>query len=143
VFSRHLIEEALEQWEWGVLDKDKKKIDDHRAAIMFLKEHGLKGSGIIGAYHARRVAPLMACTLPLYQMAPDAPLEGTVLAEGALPNAKIVQRIKEVMEAVWDMAGVILNFVYPVLGNPVMRPDASFVEFISFSFFCPSPQLIF
>jgi hypothetical protein len=82
VFSRHLIEEALEQWEWGVLDKDKKKIDDHRVAIMFLKERGLKGSGVIGAYHMRRVAPLMACTLPLYRMAPDAPLEGTVLAEG-------------------------------------------------------------
>jgi hypothetical protein len=40
---------------------------------------------------------------------------------------------------VWDMARVVLDFVYLVLGHPVMRPDASFVQFISFSFFCPSP----
>jgi hypothetical protein len=34
VFSRRLIEEAPEQWGWGVPGKDKKKIDDHRAAIV-------------------------------------------------------------------------------------------------------------
>jgi hypothetical protein len=66
VFSRHPIKEVPELWGWGVPDKDRKKIKDHRAAIVFLKEHGLKGSGVIGAYHARRVAPLMARMLLLY-----------------------------------------------------------------------------
>jgi hypothetical protein len=56
---------------------------------MFLNECGLKGSGIISTYHARRVAPLMACMLSLYWMALSVLLEGTVLAEGAFPNAKI------------------------------------------------------
>jgi hypothetical protein len=41
---------------------------------------------------------------------------------------------------VWDMARRLSStFVYPVLGHPMMRPDAGFVEFISFSFFYPSP----
>ena len=40
--------------EVGVLEKDKKKIRDHITAIHILKENGLKGSGIIEAYHARR-----------------------------------------------------------------------------------------
>ena len=40
-------------------EKDKKKIQDHIAAIHILKENGLKGSGVIRAYHTRRVAPLM------------------------------------------------------------------------------------
>jgi hypothetical protein len=66
VFFGCLIEEAPELWGWGVLDKDRKKIKDHHAAIMFLKEHDLKGSGVIDAYHARRVVPLMAHTLLLY-----------------------------------------------------------------------------
>jgi hypothetical protein len=89
MFSRHLIEEAPEQWGWGVPYKDKKEIDDHRTTIVFLKERGLKGSCVIDTYHAMRVAPLMARTLPMYRMAPGTSLEGTMLAKGALPNAKI------------------------------------------------------
>ena len=54
-FSRCLIEEALDLWKWGVLEKDKKKIRDHLAAIHILKERGLKVSSIIRAYHLRRV----------------------------------------------------------------------------------------
>jgi uncharacterized membrane-anchored protein len=38
----------------------------HQAAIKILKENGVKGSDVIGAYYTRRVAPLMARTLPLY-----------------------------------------------------------------------------
>ena len=41
-------------------------------AITFLKTRGLRGAGIIGGYHARRVAPLMARVLPLYRMTPGA-----------------------------------------------------------------------
>ena len=55
----------------------------------------MKGSGIIGAYHARRVAPLMARALPLYQMVPEASFEGTVLVDKVLPYSEVAQRIKE------------------------------------------------
>ena len=59
-FTGRLIKEAPEQWrKWGIPEKDKKKIQDHIAAIHILKENGLKGSGVIRAYHVRRVAPLM------------------------------------------------------------------------------------
>jgi hypothetical protein len=67
------------------------------------------------------------------------PLKGAVLAEGVLPNVKIMQRIKKVMEAARDTTGAILDFMYPVLGHPVTRPDVGFIKFVSFSFFCPSP----
>ena len=98
-FTGHLIEEALESWrKWGVPEKDKKKIWDHITTIHILKENGLKGLGVIGAYHARRVAPLMTRVLPLYAMAPEASFDGTVLIEGALPNSKITQCIKEAIE---------------------------------------------
>ena len=48
----------------------------------------MKGSGIIGTYHMRRVALLMAFALPLHQMVPGASLEGTVLVDDALPPPK-------------------------------------------------------
>ena len=85
VYSRRLIEEVLGSWKWGVSDKDKKRIRDHLATLQILKERGVKGSGIIGAYHTRRVAL-------------GASSEGTALSDEALPPTEVAQRIKEVME---------------------------------------------
>ena len=60
----------------------------------------------------------MTRMLPLYAMVPEASLDGTALAEGALPNSKIAQRIKEAMELSRDDAGAPLDFVYPMPGHP-------------------------
>ena len=134
-FIGRLIEEALEQWrKWGIPKKDKKKIRDHITAIHILKESGLKGSGVIRAYHARRVAPLTMHVLPLYVMVPKASFDRTVLTEGMLPNSEIAQHIKEVMEPLQDDAGAALDFIYLVLGHPPMRPG--YVVFVSFPFSC-------
>ena len=122
--------------KWGVLEKDKKKIRDHITAIHILKDNDLKGSGVIGAYHARRVAPLMMRALPLYAMAPEASFEGTALAEGTLPNSEIAQRIKEAMEPLRDDAGATLDFVYPVREHPPMRLELGYVVFVFFPFSC-------
>ena len=46
----------------------KKRMRDLLEAITFLKTHILRGAGVIGGYHARRVAPLMSRVLPLYAM---------------------------------------------------------------------------
>jgi len=107
--------------KWGVPEKDKKKIRDHITSIHILKESGQKGSGVIGAYHARRVAPLMRRAVPLYVMALGASFDGTTLAEEALSPSKVTQRIKEAMEPSHDSVGAPLDFVYPVLGHPPMR----------------------
>ena len=122
--------------EVGVLEKDKKKIRDHIAAIHILKKNALKGSGIIGAYHGRRVAPLMTRTLPLYAMVPEASFDRTTLAEGMLPNSEITQHIKEVMEPLWDDVGAALDFVYPVPRLPPMRSEPGYIVFVSFPFSC-------
>ena len=66
VFTRRYIVETPGSWGWGVMGKEKKHLNNLLAALRTLKERGVKGSGIIGTYHARRVAPLMARTLPLY-----------------------------------------------------------------------------
>ena len=131
-----MIEEAPEQWrKWGV-PEDKKKIRDHITAIRILKKNGLKGSGVIRAYHARRVAPLMTRALPLYAMAPKASFDETMLTEGTLPNSEIAQHIKDAMEPLWDDVGAALDFVYLVPGHPPMWPEPGHVVFISFPFSC-------
>ena len=99
----------------------------------------MKGSGIIDAYHARRVAPLMACALPLYQMVPGASFEGTVLADEALPPSEVAQRIKEAIEPTKDSIGTVLDVMYLVPRHPPMRPELGFIDFVSF----PSPYSFF
>jgi hypothetical protein len=59
---------------------EKRRLGDLHKAIALLKLHSLHAIGVIGAYHARRVAPLMACVLPLYQMMLEASLERMVLS---------------------------------------------------------------
>ena len=120
-------------------EKDKKRIQDHLTAIRILKERGVKGSGIIGAYHMWRVAPLMRRALPLHMMAPRVALDGMALAEGALSPSKVAQRIKEAMEPSWGDAGATLDFVYPVPGHPPMRPEPGYIDFVS----SLSPCLLF
>ena len=78
----------------------------------------------------------MMRVLPLYTMAPEASFVGMALAEGTLPNSEIAQHIKEAMEPLRDDMGVALDFVYPVLGHPLMRPEPGYVVFISFPFSC-------
>ena len=105
-FTGRLIEEAPEPWrKWGGPEKDKMKIQDHITTIHILKENGLKGLGVISAYHTRMMAPLMTRALSLYVMAPEASFDETTLAEVTLPNSEITQRIKEAMEPSQDGAG--------------------------------------
>ena len=126
-----MIEEAPESWTWGVQLKDKKHLADLLAGLQALKERGVKGAGIIGAYHARRVASLMARALPLYRMMPGMSFEGTVLVDEALPYSEVAQRVKEATEPMKDSAGDVLDIVYPVPGHPPMRPEPRFFEFVS------------
>jgi hypothetical protein len=53
-------------WGWGIPKKDVKRIADHLTTIKILRDGSVKGSGIIGVYHSRRVAPLMAHALLMH-----------------------------------------------------------------------------
>ena len=99
----------------------------------------MKGSGINGTYHMRRVVPLMRRALPLHMMAFRASLDGMMLAEGALSPSEVAQCIKEAMEPLRDDAGAALDFVYPVAGHPPMRSELGYIDFVS----SLSPCLLF
>ena len=79
---------------------------------------------------------LMMRALPLYAMAPNASFDVTALAKGALSNSEIAQHIREAMEPSWDDTGTPIDFIYPMLGHPLMRPEPGHVVFVSFPFSC-------
>jgi hypothetical protein len=119
-------------------------MEDHLKAIAILRERGLHGAGVIRAYHVRRLMPLMACALSMYQMTPGSSPDGTVMLAGeALSVGEVEQHLKEAME-VPSSPSRALVLVYPVLRHPPMRSDAGFVEFVSpLSFFGHHPSLTF
>jgi hypothetical protein len=103
--------------------EEKKRLADLLEAIVLLKRHGLQATGVVGAYHARRVAPLMARALLLYGMVPVAQLDGTVLAQGAPHEFEIEQRIREVL--------VTSDVVFPFAGHLEMQPVIGFINLIN------------
>jgi len=46
--------------------KEQKRLDDLLKAIVTLKGRGLHGTGVVRAYHVRRLASLMAHSLLMY-----------------------------------------------------------------------------
>jgi hypothetical protein len=111
--------------------KEQDRLEDHLKAIAIFKEHGLHGVSVIGVYHVRRLAPLMARALSMYQMMPQSPPNGMVMLAGdALSIGEVEQRLKEATEVPVSLSGEIVPR-YPVLGHPLMRSDAGFVEFLS------------
>ena len=74
----------------GTSQEGKKRLHDLVDAIVLLKNHGLRGAGVIEAYNVRRVAPLMAHTLPLYRMTPGVQLDGTMLSQGPLHDSEVM-----------------------------------------------------
>jgi hypothetical protein len=94
-----LIEVASDRWTWGLGKEETRKIEDHLAAIRILKDAGLNGAGVIGAYHQRRVVPLMVRALPLHRMDLDAPRGGMVLSEDSIAPSEAAQRIKDAMDS--------------------------------------------
>ena len=79
-FTARLIEEVPPMWPQGPPEKEKKRMCDTLEVVVSLRSHDLHGAGVIGAYHARRVAPLMARALPLFEMMPVVELGRMVLA---------------------------------------------------------------
>jgi len=78
--------------------KERDRLTSLLEAIQLQKARGLSGSSVVGAYHARGVAPIMAQTLPLYRMAPGVDLSGTVLAREAMRPSEIQQWLQEAFE---------------------------------------------
>ena len=94
-------------------------------AIATLRERRVTGVGIYGAFHKRRVAPVMARPISLWEMTAEKMNEpavrtATVLAEGSPSDFEVTQRIVEALEG--DFNG------FPIDGHPPMRPNEGAVD---------------
>jgi len=106
--------EAPNSSVWGAPDKEKKRLKSQLKALRWLQGGRFNGCGIVSAYHKRRIAPLMARTLPLYRIVVDTDLSGSMMSSEEIDELEIRRRLKETFEA---------PLPYPDPQQPVMLPD--------------------
>lgn len=98
----------------------------HLDCIARLHRYGLTGLGVIDAYYRRRIAPLMARPLRLYEMEPGDSgdqAQRCRISESFLSEAEVRGRFDEIPGRA--------NFVpSPITGQPHMRPSPLAVAFV-------------
>lgn len=118
--------------------RERKSVEGAIAAVLALTSHGVTSTGITGAYHARRLAPLRVHHLRMWEMAEDAnvvALQQLKMAVGAISNREIAQRIKDALRVDYDWVidGIQLP-TYPIPDHPPMRPNPGCIDLVGCSF---------
>jgi hypothetical protein len=86
-----------------------------------LRKAGLTAAGVIAAIHRRRVLPLAERRLPLWEMTPEADLEGSRMSLDPLPVDVLHGRVAVALGKPDASA----------LSQPLMRPDQGCVTLVS------------
>ena len=114
------------------MKKERERLAGLLGAIRRLKALGLHGIRVVGAYHSRRVAPIMARTLPLYQMGLGVDLCGSMMSPEVIHQTEIAHRVCEAFDP--------MHPDYLVLGHPMMPLEDGFVELVSIFLVLTSPS---
>ncbi|KAG2612080.1 hypothetical protein PVAP13_4KG244210 [Panicum virgatum] len=110
-------------WKFGPKAKDKNRLGSMLAAVLRLRAAGLTGSGVVGAYHTRRVVPVMARPFALFEMVPCIELVGCVVLREPIRNSEVCQRLREALEA---------PLPYPDPRQPAKLPEPGAIIFSAF-----------
>lgn len=78
-YTGRYFEAAPDRWGYGPIAAKKDRIATLLQPVKHLVNNDVTGAGVIAAFHAWRVLPLMRRVRRLDEMVPGAPLEGTVL----------------------------------------------------------------
>ena len=84
-FSQRVVTIAADAWRYGTPHDRQKNLEPLLKALEVLRKGGLTAAGVIAAIHRRRVLPLAERRLPLWEMTPEADLEGSRMSPDPLP----------------------------------------------------------
>jgi hypothetical protein len=140
-FSQRVVTAAADNWRYGTPHDRQKNLQPLLKALGELRKGGLTTAGVVAAIHRRRVLPLTEQRLPLWEMTPEADLEGLQMSSDPHPVDDLHRRVAVTLGK--PDAGA--------LSQPLMRPDRGCVSLVSVrSFFllasdCPwfsQPRLL-
>jgi hypothetical protein len=128
-FSQRVVTVAADAWCYGTLHDRQKNLEPLLKALEALRKGGLTAAGVIAAIHRRRVLPLAERRLPLWEMMPEADLEGSRMSSDPLPIDVLHGRVAVALGKPDASA----------FSQPLMRPDHGCVTLVSVrSFFLPA-----
>jgi hypothetical protein len=84
-FSQRVVTVAADAWRYGTPHDRQKNLQPLLKALEVLRKGGLTAAGVVAAIHRRRVLPLTERRLPLWEMTPEANLEGLRMSSDPLP----------------------------------------------------------
>jgi hypothetical protein len=112
---------AADAWRYGTPHDRQKNLEPLLKALEVLRKGGLTAAGVIAAIHHRRVLPLAEQRLPLWEMTPEADLEGSRMSSDPLPVDVLHGRVAVALGKPDASA----------LSQPLMRPDRGCVSLVS------------
>jgi hypothetical protein len=92
-FSQRVVTTATDAWCHGTPDERQKNLKPLLQALEALRKGGLTAAGVIAAIHRRRVFPLVERRLSLWEMTPEADLEGSRMSSDPLPFDALQGRV--------------------------------------------------
>jgi hypothetical protein len=123
---------AADVWRYGTPHDRQKNLQPLLKALEELRKGGLTTAGVVAAIHRRRVLPLMERRLPLWEVTPEADLEGLRMSSDPLPVDDLHRWVAVTLGK--PDAGA--------LSQPLMRPDRGCVSLVSVrSFFLLASDL--
>jgi hypothetical protein len=126
-FSQRVVTVAADAWRHGTPHERQKNLEPLLKALEALRKGGLTAAGVIAAIHHRRVLPLAERRLPLWEMTPEADLEGSRMSSDPLPFDVLHGRV-----------AVALGKPDPsAFSQALMRPDQGCVTLVSVRSFLP------
>jgi hypothetical protein len=128
-FSQRVVTAAANAWRYGTPHDRQKNLEPLLKALEVLRKGGLTVAGVIAAIHRRRVLPLAERRLPLWEMTPEADLEGSRMSSDPLP-----------IDVLHGWVAIALGKPdASAFSQPLMRPDDGCVTLVSVrSFFLPA-----
>jgi hypothetical protein len=124
-FSQRVVTVAADAWRYGTPHDRQKNLEPLLKAQEALRKGGLTAAGVIAAIHRRRVLPLAERRLPLWEMTPEADLEGSRMSSDPLPIDVLHGRVAVALGKPDASA----------FSQPLMRPDRGCVSLVSVSSF--------
>jgi hypothetical protein len=120
-FSQRVVTVAADAWRYGTPHDRQKNLEPLLKALEALQKGGLTAAGVIAAIHRWRVLPLAERRLPLWEMTPEADLEGSRMSSDPLPNDVLHGRVAVALGKPDASA----------FSQPLMRPDHGCVTLVS------------
>ena len=126
-FTNKVLWERPEKWNWGVSPpKQQARHEVLTNALRHLAKKELTAAAVIANFHWQRVIPLVKRSLPIFELTPEAPAEGSRTSNELLSHSAAARRAKSAV------AQFPSNF--EDLWKIKMRPEEGYISVASLAF---------